>query len=118
MDFPLYFQKCDLTDVGSNFWQKKNSEKAKHPQICLSLGGSMPEAQIKQCPLTPSPTLKRPITPANPAPPHYGLWHPANKMTKITNFASIGPIELKIGQRSRFLPEITHTKFQLSSLNV
>ena len=31
------------------------SEKAKDPKICLSLGGSMPEAQIKQCPLTPSP---------------------------------------------------------------
>ena len=25
--------------------------------------------------------------------------HPANKMTKITNFASSGPNELKIGQR-------------------
>ena len=48
---------------------------------------------------------------------HYGLWHPANKMTKITNFACSGPIGLKIGQRCGFLPEITHTKFQLSSLN-
>ena len=30
---------------------------------------------------------------------HYGLWHPANKITKITNFASSGPNGLKIGQR-------------------
>ena len=37
------------------FLTKYFSEKAKHPKICLSLGGSMPEAQIKQCPLTPSP---------------------------------------------------------------
>ena len=36
MDFPLYFQKV----------------------ICLSLGGSMLEAQIKQCPLTPSPNYR------------------------------------------------------------
>ena len=28
------------------------SEKAKLPKICLSFSGSMPEAQIKQCPLT------------------------------------------------------------------
>ena len=38
------------------FFMNFFSEKAKHPKICLSLGGSMPEAQIKQCPLTPSPT--------------------------------------------------------------
>ena len=43
--------------------------------------------------------------------PHYGLWHPANKMTKITNFDSSCPIGLKIGQRWGFLPEITHTNF-------
>ena len=41
------------------------------------------------------------------------LW--ANKMTKITNFASSGPIVLKISQRCRFLPEITHKKCPLSS---
>ena len=29
------------------------SEIAKLPEICLSFGGSMPEGQIKQCPLTP-----------------------------------------------------------------
>ena len=34
------------------------SEKVKHPKICLSLGGSMPEAQIKQCRLTTSSTLR------------------------------------------------------------
>ena len=38
-------------------------------------------------------------------------------IAKITNFASSGPIGLKIGQRCGFLPEITHNKFQLSSLN-
>ena len=49
--------KCDLTGVESLFWQKK-SEKAKYPKICLSFGVSMPEAQIKRCPLTPSHNLK------------------------------------------------------------
>ena len=38
------------------FLTKKYSVKAKHPRICPSLGDSMPEAQIKQCPLRPSPT--------------------------------------------------------------
>ena len=42
---------------------------------------------------------------------HYRLWHPANKMTKTTNFASSGPIGLKIGQRCWFHREITHTRF-------
>ena len=55
--FPIVFSKSDLTGVGSNLLQKKNSGKAKHPKICLSLGGSMPEAQIKQCPLTPYPIM-------------------------------------------------------------
>ena len=42
--------------VGSLFWQKKkDSEKAKHPKLCISFGGSMPIAQIKRCHLTPSP---------------------------------------------------------------
>ena len=31
-------------------------ETAKQSKIRLSLGGSMPEAEIEQCPLTPSPT--------------------------------------------------------------
>ena len=39
------------------FMTKKYSLKAKHPRICPSLGGSMPEAQIKQCPLRPSPKI-------------------------------------------------------------
>ena len=47
---------------------------------------------------------------------HYGLGHPANKMTKLINYASSGPIGLKIGQRCRFLQEIAHKKCQLSSL--
>ena len=38
------------------FLTKFFSEKAKHPKICLSFCGSMPEAQIKRCHLTPSPT--------------------------------------------------------------
>ena len=47
--------KFDLTGVGLIFLGNK-SEKAKLPKICLSFGGSMPEAQTKRCPLTPSPT--------------------------------------------------------------
>ena len=54
MDFPIVLSKSDLTGVGSNFCLKKNSAKAKHPKICLSYSGSMPDAQIKQYPLTPS----------------------------------------------------------------
>ena len=38
------------------FLAKKNSEKAKLPQICISFGGSMPIAQIKRCHLTPPST--------------------------------------------------------------
>ena len=53
MDFPIVFSKSDMT--------KKNSGKAKHPKICLSFGGSMPDAQIKQCPLTPSPKNIQPF---------------------------------------------------------
>ena len=42
------------------------------------------------------------------------LWamNDANKMTKNTNFASIGPIRFKIGQRCRF-----HTQ-NVSSLEI
>ena len=43
--FLIIFSKSDLTGV-SLFLTKFFSEKAKHPKICLSLGGSMPEAQI------------------------------------------------------------------------
>ena len=48
---------------------------------------------------------------------HYGLWHPANKVSKMTNSSSSGPIWLKIRQRCWFPAEITHTKCQLSSFN-
>ena len=41
MDFPLYFQ---------------NVIRLGHPNICLS--GSMPEAQIKRCPVTPPPSQR------------------------------------------------------------
>ena len=44
-DFQLYFQKVICPAKGI-FLTKKNSEKAKHPQICQSLGGSIPEAQL------------------------------------------------------------------------
>ena len=36
--FPIVFSKCDLTGVGSNFGQKKNYEKAKHPQNMPKFG--------------------------------------------------------------------------------
>ena len=52
MNFPLYFQKVIWPAYGLIF-DKKNSEKAKHPKICLSLGGSMPEAQIWKLPDSP-----------------------------------------------------------------
>ena len=43
MDFPLYFQK--VIRPGKCFiFGKKNSEKAKHTNICPSFGGNMPEA--------------------------------------------------------------------------
>ena len=54
MDFPLYFQKVIRPLQGFIFDKKKYSVKAKHPRICPSFGGSMPEAQIKQCPLRSS----------------------------------------------------------------
>ena len=34
------------------------SEKAKHFEKCLSFGGSMPQAQIKQFPLTQTPLFR------------------------------------------------------------
>ena len=38
-------------DLGKvTFLAKKNSEKAKHPNICLSIDGSMPIAQIWKVP--------------------------------------------------------------------
>ena len=46
MDFPLYFQKSYLAWIGFYFWKKKNSKKAKHPRICPSFGGNMPEAKF------------------------------------------------------------------------
>ena len=55
--FFIVFSKSELTSVGYIFFTKTNYEKAKHHKICLSLGGSMPEAQIKPCPLTPSPII-------------------------------------------------------------
>ena len=54
--FPIVLSKSNLTGVGSMCWWF--FLKAKNPNICLCLGGSMPEAQIKQCPLTPSPIIR------------------------------------------------------------
>ena len=51
--FKMWFDHGRVT-----FLAKKNSEKAKHPKICVSFGGSMPIAQIKRCHLTPSPALE------------------------------------------------------------
>ena len=45
MDFPLYFQKVLRPGQGFIFGEK-SSEKAKHPRICPSFGGIMPEAQF------------------------------------------------------------------------
>ena len=42
----IVFSKSDLTLVGFYFWREKKSEKAKHPGICPSFDGNMPEAQI------------------------------------------------------------------------
>ena len=63
--------------------------------------------------VTPPPPVRTYISP----PPHIGQWHPANERTKIGNSASCCPIRLKFGKRWGFLPEITHTKVQLSSWN-
>ena len=41
------------------FLAQKNSEKAKHPKICICFGGSMPIAQIKRCHLPPRPPYLR-----------------------------------------------------------
>ena len=51
MDFLFYFKMWFYQGRVSFFWQKKKSEKAEHQK--KSFGGSMPEAQIKRCPLTP-----------------------------------------------------------------
>ena len=61
MDFPLYFQNVIWPGQGF-FLSKRKSDKAKHPKICLKIGGSMPKAQIKRYPLTPSPIIERVLT--------------------------------------------------------
>ena len=48
--FKMWFDRGRVS-----FLARKKSEKAKHPKICLSFVNSMPEAQIQQCPLIPSP---------------------------------------------------------------
>ena len=39
---PIILFKRDLSE-GKNCWPKKNSEKAKHPEICPSFSGTVPE---------------------------------------------------------------------------
>ena len=55
--FPIVFSKSDLAGIGSIFLRIFFLKEPNTPKICLSLGGSMPDAQIKQCPLAPSPIL-------------------------------------------------------------
>ena len=44
MEFPLYFQNVIWPGGGGHFLlMKKKSEKAKHPQICISFGGNVGE---------------------------------------------------------------------------
>ena len=50
MDFPLYFQKV-IWPGRVHFLMKFFSEKSKHPKICLSFGGSMPETVPANPPL-------------------------------------------------------------------
>ena len=50
---PIVFSKTDLAWLEFYFWQKKQSEKAKHSRICPSFGGNMPEAQFWQVPFKP-----------------------------------------------------------------
>ena len=42
MDFPLYFQKV-IWVGGDSFFAEIFSEKAKHPGICPSFTGNVPE---------------------------------------------------------------------------
>ena len=44
--FSIGFLKSDLTLVGFYFLAENKSEKAKHPGLCQTFGGNMPEAQI------------------------------------------------------------------------
>ena len=41
MDFPLYFQHVIWPGGGAFVFNKKKSERAKHPQICQSFGGNV-----------------------------------------------------------------------------
>ena len=41
--FPIVFSKCDLAGGGAKCVTEKDSEKAKHPQICPSFGGNVGE---------------------------------------------------------------------------
>ena len=54
IDSPLYFQKV-IQPGGGFIFGKKNSVKVKHPRICPSFGGNMPEAQFWQVPFKAPP---------------------------------------------------------------
>ena len=53
-NFSFFFQ--NVIWPGFLAKQKSGRKKNKHPKKFISFGGSMQEAQIKWCPLTPSPT--------------------------------------------------------------
>ena len=56
MDFPLYFQKSNLTKR-DNFEPKISSGKAKPLGMCASFTGNVGETQFRQCPFIPPPPL-------------------------------------------------------------
>ena len=61
--FHIVFSKNDLTAVGYIFWRKIFLKKPNFTKICLGFGGSIPEAQTKQCQLTPPPPLLKGVHP-------------------------------------------------------
>jgi len=79
---------------------EKISKKAKLPKICLSFGGSMPEGQFKQCPLTP-PSILGPKDPVNG-----GLWQPRTRWTTGEDVASsiFGPVFLRTSMLDTVFP--------------
>ena len=54
--FPIVFSKKWFGLGRVLFLAEKNSEKAKHPSICPSFGGNMPESQFWQVPFKAPPT--------------------------------------------------------------
>ena len=86
--------------LGYMLGRRSNGKVTHHPKLLGFLIICIPEGWIH------SKILK--VFTTKTGGEHYGLRHPANKMTKLINYASSGPIGLKIGQRCGFLQEITH----------